>query len=95
MAIHNSIDYEDNLGNDERAEKAFEKFISETNAARNAVHYDYLITEEDGNIYVNEIGEVQGNLNGRRTLVGEDILIEGILEQDRVKEIKEEYERLV
>lgn len=95
MSLHQSIDYEYDFEDELRAEEAFERFMSETNAARNAVHYDYLLTEESGNIYVNEIGEMAGDLNCRRTLIGDEVLIEGVLEQDKVEKVKEKYDRLV
>jgi hypothetical protein len=95
MSLHQSIDYKFDFENEQKAEEAFERFVSETNADKNAVLYDYILTEEDGNIYVNEIGEMQGRVNGRRTLITEEYLIEGVLEQEEVEKVKERYEELV
>ena len=94
MSLHQSIDYENELECEEEAEEVFDRFLSETNADKNAIHYDYILIEDDGNIYVNELGEIQGQINGRRTLVTEENLIEGVLEENELEKVKERYEEL-
>lgn len=95
MSLHQSIDYQCGFEDEEKAEKIFQRYVAETNASRNAIHFDYLLTKEDGNFYVNELGEIDGNLSGRRTLVTDNLIIEGVLEENKLKEIKERYDELV
>lgn len=94
MSLHQSIDYVFDFEDEQKAEEAFDRFLSETNANKNAFHYDYILTEDNGNVYINEIGETQNDLNGRRTMITDECLIEGVLEQNEVKRVKERYEEL-
>lgn len=91
MSLHQHIDYESEIDDSERAEDVFSRFISETNANKNSVYYDYLLTEENGNTYVNELGGLDGT-SGRRALFTEEGFIEGVLEGDLARELKERYE---
>lgn len=94
MSLHNSIDYKFDFEDEQKAEQAFDRFLSETNAHKNALNYEYLLTAENGNLYVNEIGETQNSINGRRTLLTDGVLIEGVLEKSEIEKVKERYDEL-
>ena len=94
MSLHQSIEYEFDFEDEEKADEVFQKYISETNASKNAIHYDYLLTEDEGNFYVNELGEMNGTLNGRRSLVTDEVVIEGVLEDEVAEEMKRRYDIL-
>lgn len=94
MSLHQHIEYEYEFGDKEKAGEIFDKFLMETNASKNAAYYDYLLTYERGNYYVNELGEMSGVVNGRRALVTEDNVIEGVLEESSAEELKRRYEEL-
>ena len=94
MSLYQSIEYNFDFEDQDRAEEVFQKYLSETNADKNAIHYDYFLTEEEGNFYVNEIGEIDGVLNGRRSLVTDETVIEGVLDQGELEEMKRIYDEL-
>lgn len=80
------------------AETVFERYWEENNPSLNAINYDYLISEDEGNYYVDEIGELQGRTSVRRTLIydpeDEFVIIEAPLNDDLAKLQKERYENL-
>lgn len=94
MSLHQSIEYKFDFEDEDRAEEVFQRYLSETNADKNGVHYDYLLTEQNGNLYVNEIGEIDGVLNGRRSLLTDETVIEGVLDEGEVEEMKRRYDEL-
>ncbi len=94
MSIHHHLEYESELDDPEEADEIMERFFDETNAEKQAPYFDYLLTEDDGNRYVNEIGTMDGNVKGRRALVTDEYVIEGVLDDELAEEIKERYEEL-
>jgi len=94
MSIHHHLDYESDIDDPDRGEELIERFVDETNASTNAVNYEYLLTEEDGCFYVNELGTINGRVNGRRALITDEIVIEGVLEEGIAIKLKKRYESL-
>ena len=77
------------------SESVFKEFLDETNAQLNGMNFRYVITEEEGNVYVDELSYLDGFLSCRRALITDEYIIEGRLRDDLVKEIEEKYEELV
>jgi len=94
MSLHQSIEYQCGFEDEGKAEEIFQKYFAETNASRNAIHFDYLLTKENGNFYVNELGETNNDISGRRALITDNQLIEGVLKDEKLEEIKERYDEL-
>ncbi len=94
MSIHQHLEYESELDDPDKADNILETFFEETNAEKHAPYYDYLLTEEGDNFYVNEIGTLDKSIKGRRALVIDEHVIEGVLEEEIAEEMKRRYEEL-
>jgi hypothetical protein len=96
VAAHERLDYKTELER-EIADEVFEAYWENDNPSVNSVHYDYLIHEDDGNIYVDEIGELDGNVSVRRSLIvdfEDQTTIEGLLTDNLAEIQKERYEEM-
>jgi hypothetical protein len=94
MSLHQSIEFQVDLDDEVEAEKVFERYLEKTNAKRNVLNFEYLITEEDGDIYINEIGEDDGGVNARRAVIDDGEVEENVLSQEQAEELKNKYEEV-
>lgn len=88
--------YRTDLEDEEKASEDFERFVRETNALNYiaAPDINYLVTEDSGTTEIYEIRETCGSSSAAKALVLEDTVVEGQLEDGRIEEVKEWYERL-
>jgi hypothetical protein len=93
MSLHQSIEFQVDLDDEVEAEKVFEMYLEKTNAKRNVLNFEYLITEEDEDIYINEIGGDDGGVNARRAVIDDGKVVENVLSQE-AEEVKNKYEVL-
>lgn len=92
MSIHRSLDFETDLDDGELSEEVFQRYLDETNAKKNALNFEYLVSKEDGYIYVDEIGGDDDGVNARRALITDGEIVEGVLTDEEAEEAKSKYE---
>lgn len=91
MSLHQGIDYIVDADDEDRADNVMERFMHDTNAAANAANFQYVVSEKDGNFFIDEFGTLDSKVNARRIFVDDDGFVEEVLNPGRAEELREEY----